>query len=122
MPQRWRFFGLSFGLSGVATRTPNQAMRPAAPLCMLRCRCAGSVRVLVDQTDAPDRSKDRRDGLDAREALLIVADGSRGKFGHFKLGAHLLDLRGLLLKAGSESFNLLLLLGYDRFLFCSCGL
>ena len=44
------------------------------------------------------------------EALLIVHRGLRCRFARFKLVAHFL-------KARSESFNLLLLFGYDRSLF-----
>ena len=37
--------------------------------------------------------------------LLIVEDRLRCRFGHFNLGAHLLDLRCLLFQARSESLN-----------------
>jgi hypothetical protein len=47
--------------------------------------------------------------------LLIVEDHFRGRAAH-------LDLRTHLLQARSESFNLLLLLSYGRFLFFSGGL
>jgi hypothetical protein len=40
-------------------------------------------------------------------ALLIVVDHLRCRFGHFNLGAHLLDLRLLLFQAGSEGSNFL---------------
>ena len=46
------------------------------------------------------------------QALLIIQGRSRRGFAQFKLVAHFLE-------AGSKSFNLFLLLGYGRFLFCS---
>jgi hypothetical protein len=54
-------------------------------------------------------------GITGAQALLIINDRSRNRFAQFKLVAHFLEAR-------SESFNLLLLLGYGRFLFCSSGL
>jgi hypothetical protein len=54
--------------------------------------------------------------------LLIVEDGSRRRFLHFKLCADLLDLRLLLLETRGDSFHSLLLLCDARFLLCSCRL
>src|SRR5439155_8140534 len=51
-------------------------------------------------------------------ALLIVVDHLRRGFGHFNLGAHLLDLRGLLFQACGDGLNFLLLLLTNHFLFC----
>src|SRR5260370_17907530 len=48
--------------------------------------------------------------------LLITDDQLRCRFAHFKLIAHLLDLRRLRFHSGCECFNLLLLLRNPRFL------
>src|SRR5262245_32305723 len=45
--------------------------------------------------------------------LPIRCDSLRHRLGHFKLGAHLLDLRRLLFELSREGFNLFFLLG-DR--------
>ena len=49
------------------------------------------------------------------QVLLIINDRSRNRFAQFELIAHFLEAR-------SERFNLLLLLGYGRFLLCICCL
>jgi hypothetical protein len=51
MPQPWRFFGLSFGLSGAWSRAhPNQAMQPTArPGAMSRSQHVYEIRPRKDK-------------------------------------------------------------------------
>ena len=56
------------------------------------------------------------------QLALGIVDHVRRRFGHFKLGAHFLDLRGLLVQTRRHSVHSSLLLRDGRFLVCHCGL
>jgi hypothetical protein len=49
-------------------------------------------------------------------SLRIIQYYLRLSFAHFKLGAHFLDLRGLLFQGGSKDFDFLLLFRGSRLL------
>ena len=52
-------------------------------------------------------------------ALRVVKNYMRGWLAHFKLGAHVLDLRCLLFESGSDNFHPFLELANSEFLLCS---
>jgi hypothetical protein len=57
-----------------------------------------------------------------RARLLRIVDHLQRRFGRFKLDAHFLDLRGLLLELGCESLCLLFELGCESlYLFLLLG-
>ena len=57
-----------------------------------------------------------------RPLVLRIVDHLRCRFARFKLCAHFLDLRGLLVQTLRHSVHSSLLLRDGRFLFCHCGL
>src|SRR5882724_3709977 len=55
-------------------------------------------------------------------SLLIVEDDVRCRFGHFKMGTDLLDLRCLLFQSYSNGLNFVFLLCSTHFLLCNARL